>query len=127
MACFLVGEDARVEVVGWAGRVVVGRGFAGWGAGVAGGSRGVGCVAARSGLFASIAAFWDCEAPAGRASVGHGRPTIAIETFVRLMVVKHRTGWGYETLVREVSDSLHLRRFCLIALGEPVAEESTVR
>ena len=43
------------------------------------------------------------------------------------MVVKHRTGWGYETLVREVSDSLHLRRFCLIALGERVPDESTVR
>jgi hypothetical protein len=26
------------------------------------------------------------------------------------------TGWGYEALVREVSDSLHLRRFCRIAL-----------
>jgi IS5 family transposase len=59
--------------------------------------------------------------------VGHGRPTIAIDTCVRLMVIKHRTGWGYGTLVREVSDSLHLRRFCLIALGERVAEESTVR
>ena len=46
-----------------------------------------------------------------------GRPTIAMESYVRLMVVKQRTGWGYETLVREVSDSLHLRRFCLIALG----------
>jgi IS5 family transposase len=43
------------------------------------------------------------------------------------MVIKHRTGWGYETLVREVSDSLHLRRFCLIALGQRVPDESTVR
>ena len=43
------------------------------------------------------------------------------------MVVKQRTGWGYETLVREVSDSMHLRRFCLIALGERVPDESTVR
>lgn len=39
-------------------------------------------------------------------------------TFVRLMVVKQRTGWGYETLVREVSDSLHLRRFCLIGIDQ---------
>jgi transposase, IS5 family len=30
-------------------------------------------------------------------------------------------------LVREVSDSLHLRRFCLIALSERVPDESTVR
>ena len=43
------------------------------------------------------------------------------------MVVKQRTGWGYETLVREVSDSLHLRRFCLIAIDQRVPEESTVR
>jgi transposase, IS5 family len=78
-------------------------------------------------LLAPIVGYWECEAAAGRASVGYGRPTIAMETYVRLMVVKHRTGWGYETLVREVSDSLHLRRFCLIALGECVPEESTVR
>jgi IS5 family transposase len=61
------------------------------------------------------------------AARGHGRPTIPIERFVRLMVIKQRTGWGYETLVREVSDSLHLRRFCLIALSERVPDESTIR
>ncbi|MCA1680562.1 MAG: transposase [Actinobacteria bacterium] len=54
-------------------------------------------------------------------------PSIAIDVFVRLMVVKQRTGWGYETLVREVSDSLHLRRFCLIAIDQRVPDESTVR
>ena len=43
------------------------------------------------------------------------------------MVIKQRSGWGYETLVREVSDSLHLRRFCRIALTERVPDESTVR
>jgi transposase, IS5 family len=57
----------------------------------------------------------------------HGRPTIPMASFVRLMVVKQRTGWGYETLVREVSDSLHLRRFCLLALTQRVPDESTVR
>ncbi len=55
-----------------------------------------------------------------------GRPSIAMATFVRLMVIKQRTGWGYETLVREVSDSLHLRRFCLIAIDQRVPDESTV-
>jgi transposase, IS5 family len=73
------------------------------------------------GLLAPIAASWQQEA------VVHGRPTISMATYVRLMVVKQRTGWGYETLIREVSDSLHLRRFCLIALGARVPEESTVR
>lgn len=56
-----------------------------------------------------------------------GRPTIPMERLVRLMLVKQRSGWGYETLVREVSDSLHLRRFCLIPLCERVPDESTIR
>jgi IS5 family transposase len=50
-----------------------------------------------------------------------------MQVSVRLMVIKQRTGWGYETLVREVSDSLHLRRFCLVAIDQQVPEESTVR
>lgn len=33
------------------------------------------------------------------------------------MVLRSRYGWGYETLVRAVADSLHLRCFCVIALG----------
>ena len=56
-----------------------------------------------------------------------GRPTIAMETYVRLMVLKQRYRWGYRTLVGEVSDSIHLRRFCRIALSERVPDESTVR
>ena len=57
----------------------------------------------------------------------HGRPTIPMGSFVRLMVIKQRTGWGYQTLVREVSDSLHLRRFCLLPLTARLPDESTVR
>jgi IS5 family transposase len=72
-------------------------------------------------LLAAIESQWEQQARC------HGRPTISMQTYVRLMVVKTRTGWGYETLMREVSDSLHLRRFCLIALGERVPDESTVR
>jgi transposase, IS5 family len=80
------------------------------------------------GLLAPIRVHWEGEAQAaGRSAVGHGRPTIAMASYVRLMVVKQRSGWGYETLVREVSDSLHLRRFCLIALDERVPDESTIR
>ena len=63
----------------------------------------------------------------GRAVLTDGRPTIAMETYVRLMVLKARYRWGYRTLVAEVSDSIHLRRFCRIALGERVPDESTVR
>src|SRR5574338_1693175 len=72
-------------------------------------------------LLRPIAECW----PA--AGWGNGRPTIAMSSFVRLMVVKQRTGWGYETLIREVSDSLHLRRFCLIRIDERLPDESTVR
>ena len=79
-------------------------------------------------LLAPIVAHWDREARArGRSAKGHGRPTIAMQTYMRLMVLKHRYGWGYETLMREVSDSLHLRRFCLIPLDLQVPDESTVR
>src|SRR4051812_29374145 len=74
-----------------------------------------------SALLAPVERAWD------QAARGYGRPTIPIAVFVRLMVVKQRSGWGYETLVREVSDSLHLRRFCQIALAERVPDESTVR
>lgn len=72
-------------------------------------------------LLVPVASHWSGKA------VSRGRPTISMEVYVRLMVVKQRTGWGYETLMCEVSDSLHLRRFCLIALGERVPHESTVR
>jgi IS5 family transposase len=79
-------------------------------------------------LLAPIEAHWDREAEErGRSAKGHGRPTIPMQTYVRLMVLKHRFGWGYETLMREVSDSFHLRRFCLVAIDEEVPDESTVR
>ena len=63
----------------------------------------------------------------GRLVLTEGRPTIALETYIRLMVLKQRYRWGYRTLVAEVSDSIHLRRFCRISLGERVPDESTVR
>jgi IS5 family transposase len=72
-------------------------------------------------LLRPVEQAWECSAR------GRGRPSISIATFVRLMVIKQRTGWGCETLMREVSDSLHLRRFCLIAIDQRVPEESTVR
>ena len=63
----------------------------------------------------------------GRLVLTDGRPTIAMETYVRLMVLKQRYRWGYRSLVAEVSDSIHLRRFCRIAISERVPDESTVR
>lgn len=75
-------------------------------------------------LLAPIAARCERLPAETGASSGRGRPTIAMGSYVRLMIVKHRAGWGYETLMREVSDSLHLRRF---GMTERVPDESTVR
>lgn len=81
-------------------------------------------VLADEALLAPVARLWERQWPG---AVGRGRPTLPMAVYVRLMVIKQRTGWGYETLVREVSDSLHLRRFCLLALHVPVPDESTLR
>jgi IS5 family transposase len=78
-------------------------------------------------LLAPIVERFRREVDAGRAVLSDGRPTIAMETSVRLMVLKQRYRWGYRTLVAEVSDSIHLRRFCRISLSERVPDESTVR
>ena len=43
------------------------------------------------------------------------------------MIVKHRSDWGYETLMREVSDSIHPQRFCRIGMSDRVPDEPTVR
>lgn len=43
-----------------------------------------------------------------------GRPSVPIETYLRLMFLKHRYRLGYESLCAEVSDSISWRRFCRI-------------
>jgi transposase, IS5 family len=57
---------------------------------------------------------------------GFGRPSIPIETYLRMMWLKFRYGLGFESLCREVSDSLAWRRFCRIPLGEPVPHPTTL-
>lgn len=79
-------------------------------------------------LLWPIVERWEQEfRETGRLVLTEGRPTIAMETYVRLMALKQRYRWGYRTLVAEVSDSIHLRRFCRISLSERVPDESTVR
>jgi transposase, IS5 family len=83
---------------------------------------------ADQGVYEPIRELWRrVDAERGTAALTEGRPTIAMETFVRLMALKVRSGWGYGRLVREVEDSLHLRRFCVIGLSERVPDESTLR
>ena len=50
-------------------------------------------------------------------SAQFGRPSIPIETYLRMMFLKHHYRLGYETLCREVADSLSWSRFCRVPLG----------
>jgi len=59
-------------------------------------------------------------------SLWFGRPSIPIETYLRMMFLKHRYRLGYETLCREVADSLSWSRFCRIPLGTRVPAPSTL-
>jgi transposase, IS5 family len=49
-----------------------------------------------------------------------GRPSVPIPTLLRLLYLTHRYGLGYETLCREVGDSISWRRFCRIPLDQAV-------
>jgi IS5 family transposase len=55
-----------------------------------------------------------------------GRPSVPIDTLLRLLYLKHRYGLGYEMLCREVSDSISWRRFCRIPLDRPVPHPTTL-
>ena len=55
-----------------------------------------------------------------------GRPSIPIETYLRLMFLKYRYRLGYETLCAEVTDSLSWLRFARIPIGEAAPHPSTL-
>jgi transposase, IS5 family len=55
-----------------------------------------------------------------------GRPSVPIDTLLRLLYLKHRYQLGYESLCREVTDSISWRRFCRIALERPVPHPTTL-
>ncbi|MGH9248513.1 MAG: ISNCY family transposase [Acidimicrobiales bacterium] len=55
-----------------------------------------------------------------------GRPSTPMETYLRLMFLKFRYRLGYETLCREVSDSITWRRFCRIPLDGSVPHPTTL-
>jgi len=54
-----------------------------------------------------------------------GRPSTPMETYLRLMFLKFRYRLGYESLCREVSDSIMWRRFCRIPLDGVVPHPTT--
>jgi len=55
-----------------------------------------------------------------------GRPSPPMETYLRLMFLKFRYRLGYESLCREVSDSIMWRRFCRIPLDGVVPHPTTL-
>ena len=55
-----------------------------------------------------------------------GRPSIPIDTYLRLMFLKHRYRLGYESLCAEVSDSISWRRFCRIDIDGRLPHPTTL-
>jgi IS5 family transposase len=55
-----------------------------------------------------------------------GRPSVPIPTLLRLLYLKHRYQLGYQSLCREVGDSISWRRFCRIPLDQPVPHPTTL-
>ena len=55
-----------------------------------------------------------------------GRPSIPMETYLRMMFLKSRYRLGFEPLCREVADSLAWRRFCRIPLGTRAPHPTTL-
>jgi IS5 family transposase len=68
-------------------------------------------------FFAPFAPFFDPRV---------GRPSIPMETYLRLMFLKFRYRLGYESLCREVADSIAWRRFCRIPLDGSVPHPTTL-
>jgi IS5 family transposase len=68
-------------------------------------------------FFAPFAPFFDAVM---------GRPSIPMETYLRLMFLKFRYRLGYESLCREVADSICWQRFCRIPLGSRVPHPTTL-
>lgn len=55
-----------------------------------------------------------------------GRPSTPMETYLRLMFLKFCYQLGYESLCREVSDSIMWRQFCRIGIDQPVPHPTTL-
>jgi transposase, IS5 family len=68
-------------------------------------------------FFAPFARYFDARI---------GRPSIPVETYLRLMFLKFRYRLGYESLCREVADSISWQRFCRIPLGTRVPHPTTL-
>jgi IS5 family transposase len=68
-------------------------------------------------FFSPFAAYFDAWI---------GRPSIPMETYLRLMFLKFRYRLGFESLCREVADSISWQRFCRIPFGTRVPHPTTL-
>jgi IS5 family transposase len=68
-------------------------------------------------FFAPFASYFDARI---------GRPSIPMETYLRLMFQKFRYRLRYESLCREVADSICWQRFCRIGFGSRVPHPTTL-
>jgi IS5 family transposase len=59
-------------------------------------------------------------------SKGLGRPSVPVDTLLRLLYLEDRYQLGYESLCREIADSISWRRFCRIGLDRPVPHPTTL-
>lgn len=66
---------------------------------------------------APFAAYFDAQI---------GRPSIPMETYLRLMFLKFRYRLGYGSLCREAADSISWERFCRIPFGTRVPNPTTL-
>src|SRR5213083_1924418 len=55
-----------------------------------------------------------------------GRPSTPVECYLRLMFLKFRYRLGFESLCREVTDSISWRRFCRIDIDARVPHPTTL-
>jgi len=69
------------------------------------------------GFFAPFVPFFDPQV---------GRPSTPMETYLRMMFLKFRYRLGFESLCREVSDSITWRRFCRIPIDGKVPHPTTL-
>src|SRR3954452_20277653 len=68
-------------------------------------------------FFAPFRAYFDLT---------FGRPSIPVETYLRLMFLKVRYRLGYESLCAEVADSISWRLFCRIGIDGRVPHPTTL-
>jgi IS5 family transposase len=59
-------------------------------------------------------------------SASFGRPSIPVEVYLRMMFLKFQYRMGYESLCREVGDSISWRIFCRLNLDASVPAPSTL-